>query len=347
MTSPSWPVICSSPSPSKACASMNSTSPPTGVQASPVATPGTRVRRLRLGVVALAAEQLARPRLADRALRRLALGDAARDLARDRADLALELAHAGLARVVGDDRAQRGVGDPQLAALEAVALGLARHEVALGDLQLLVGGVAGDLDHLHAIAQRAGDRVQRVRRRDEHHAREVERQVEVVVAEVLVLLGVEHLEHRAGRVAAEVRAHLVDLVDHEQRVVGARVAQRADDRAGHRADVRAAVAADLGLVAHAAGADALELAAQRARDRLAQRRLADAGRADEAEDRAARDVLAAVELAHGEELEDAVLDLLEAVVVLVEDPRGRARGRGCPRSTCSTAARRSTPGTCG
>ena len=123
---------------------------------------------LGLGVVALAAEQLARPRLADRALRRAALGDLARDLARDRADLALELAHAGLAGVVGDDRAQRGVGDPQLPALEAVALGLAGEQVALGDLQLLVGRVAGDLDRLHAIAQRPGDRVERVRRRDEH-----------------------------------------------------------------------------------------------------------------------------------------------------------------------------------
>src|SRR4051794_6424238 len=45
MTSPSCPVICSLPSPSNAAASMNSTSPPTGVHARPVATPGVRVRR--------------------------------------------------------------------------------------------------------------------------------------------------------------------------------------------------------------------------------------------------------------------------------------------------------------
>ena len=45
ITSPSWPVIRSLPSPGTAVASTNSTSPPTGVQASPVATPGSRVRR--------------------------------------------------------------------------------------------------------------------------------------------------------------------------------------------------------------------------------------------------------------------------------------------------------------
>jgi hypothetical protein len=75
------------------------------------------------------------------------------------------------------------------------------------------------------------------------------------------------------------------------------------------------VAADLGLVAHAADADALELAPQRAGHRLAQRRLADAGRPGEAEDRAPR---VRLELADREELQDAVLDLLDVVVVGVE-----------------------------
>ena len=44
ITSPSCPVTWSLPSPGKAVASTNSTSPPTGVQASPVATPGSSVR---------------------------------------------------------------------------------------------------------------------------------------------------------------------------------------------------------------------------------------------------------------------------------------------------------------
>ena len=89
-----------------------------------------------------------------------------------------------------------------------------------------------------------------------------------------------------------------------------------DDLPGERADVGAAVAADGGLVVHAAERDADELAPERARDAAAERRLADAGRPDEAEDRA---LLVLLQLADGEVLEDALLDLLEAVVVLVED----------------------------
>ena len=66
---------------------------------------------------------------------------------------------------------------------------------------------------------------------------------------------------------------------------------------------------------------------------LAERRLADAGRADEREDRAADRVR---ERAHREVLEDALLDLLEAEVVLVEDLGGlldvvAVVGRDVPR----------------
>ena len=104
-------------------------------------------------------------------------------------------------------------------------------------------------------------------------------EVEVVVAEGVVLRRVEHLEQRRGGVAAEVGAHLVDLVEHEDRVARAGVAQGPDDRPGQRADVGAAVAADLGLVAHAADRDPLELAPQRPGDRAAEAGLADARRA--------------------------------------------------------------------
>src|SRR5688572_20953392 len=76
------------------------------------------------------------------------------------------------------------------------------------------------------------------------------------------------------------------------------------------------MAADLRFIAHAAQREADELASRGARDRLRERGLADAGRPDEAEDRALRLLH---ELAHREKLEDALLDLLEAEVVLVED----------------------------
>jgi hypothetical protein len=112
--------------------------------------------------------------------------------------------------------------------------------------------VAGDLEDLHAVAERRRDGVGDVRRRDEHHVREVVRDLEVVIGEGVVLLGVEDLEQRRRRIAAEVVPDLVDLVEHEHGVGRARLLHALDDLARERADVGAAVTADGGLVVHAA-----------------------------------------------------------------------------------------------
>ncbi len=152
--------------------------------------------------------------------------------------------------------------------------------------------------------------------RDEHDARQVERHAEIIVAEGRVLLRVEHFQQRRGRIALDAAAELVDLVEHHHAVAAAGAADALQDVAGQRADIGAAVAADLGLVMRAAEADPDEFAARRARDALAERGLADAGRPDKAQDRAAA---VRVQLVDREEFEDAPLDLLQPVMVLVED----------------------------
>ena len=119
------------PLPGVRLASMNSMSPPTGVHASPVATPGRLVR------IATSFSNRARPEDGrqvagiDDDARRRALGDLHRRAAEHAADLALEIAHAGLARVVADDRADRGVGELGLLGRQAVGLELPLDQVAL------------------------------------------------------------------------------------------------------------------------------------------------------------------------------------------------------------------------
>ena len=77
------------------------------------------------------------------------------------------------------------------------------------------------------------------------------------------------------------------------------------------------MSANLGLVADAAERQAIECPAHGAGDRFSERSLAGTRRTDEAEDRAAR---LGLELADRQELQDAVLDDLKIVVVLVQDP---------------------------
>ena len=65
-------------------------------------------------------------------------------------------------------------------------------------------------------------------------------------------------------------AELVDLVEHHHRVPCPGAADALDDVAGQRADIGAAVTADLGLVMDAAERDADELPSHGAGDGLAE-----------------------------------------------------------------------------
>ena len=158
----------------------------------------------------------------------------------------------------------------------------------------------------------------------EHHVGQVVLDFDVVIDEGVVLLGIEHFQQRRGRIAAEVHPHLVHFVEQEQRIAHADLGHVLQDLARHRADVGAAMAADLGLVAHAAQRHADELAIGSARDRLAERSLAHAGRPDQAQDRRLHLVHA---LLHRQVLDDALLHLLQPVVVLFEDGLGLGQVR--------------------
>src|SRR5262249_6456457 len=127
---------------------------------------------------------------------------------------------------------------------------------------------------------------------------------------------VEHFKQRAGWVAAKIRADLVDLIEHEHRVTRAAAAQFLNDAARHRADIRAAVTADLRFVAHPAETDPHKLAAECVGDRLAEARFAYAGRPEKTEDRA---VSLRIELPHGQIFDQPLLNFLQIVVVAIED----------------------------
>ena len=239
-----------------------------------------------------------------------------RDAAEHAADRALEIAYARFACVVGDDRVDRVVRELALLSRETVRFELTLDQIALRDLRFLGFRIAGQLDHFHPVAQRRRNRVEHIGRCDEQHLRQIERHAEIVVAERRVLLRIEHFEERGGRIALNAVTELVDLVQHHHAIARAGAAHALNDVAGQRADVRAAVATDFRFIVNAAQADADKLATGRFGDALAERRLADAGRTDKAQDRT---LALRVQLAHREILEDASLHLVEAEVVIIQD----------------------------
>src|SRR5690606_11820160 len=97
---------------------------------------------------------------------------------------------------------------------------------------------------------------------------EVERDVEIAVDEAALAIPLEHLFERLDGVALDLaEPDLVHLLEHEQRIADADVAERGGDLAGLRAGARTARADELALAAAAeleAGERPAESASERA-----------------------------------------------------------------------------------
>ena len=134
-------------------------------------------------------------------------------------------------------------------------------------------------------------------------------------------------------------AELVDFVQHHDTVARSDFANGLDDVARQRADIGAPVATNFRLVVHAAEAHPHKLAVHRARDRLAERGLADAGRPDETQNGR---LAVWREFAHGEVFDDAPFYFFQAIMVVVENASrlgdvdrlssGRLQGRSINQS---------------
>ena len=99
------------------------------------------------------------------------LGHLDHHAANDGGDLPLERAHARLAGVLLDDQLEGLVGHQELRGRHPVLGELLGQQVSLRDVELLAPRVPGDLDDLHAVAQRRGDGVAHVGGGHEDHAR--------------------------------------------------------------------------------------------------------------------------------------------------------------------------------
>ena len=253
-------------------------------------------------------------------------------LATDLGDLALQATHPRLAGIVADDADQGRVFDGDLGLFQTVALYLLGQQMLLGNVELLVLGVTGQTDHFHPVQQRTRD-VHGVGSGHEHHVRQVIIHFQIVIVEAAVLFGIQHFQQGGRGVAAHVRAHLVDFVEQEQRVLHADFRHLLDELAGHGANIGATVTADLRLVTHPTERHAHVLTTGRLGDGLTERGLAHTGRPDQTED-------GALELVHPrlhrQVLEDAILDLVQAIVIRIQHLLGLGEilldlGAGLPR----------------
>ncbi|GJC79275.1 hypothetical protein ColLi_02113 [Colletotrichum liriopes] len=211
-------------------------------------------------------------------------------------DLLLEVAHAGLAGVRLDEL------------LDGL---LAELHVGVGQTR----GLSGGRGKLHAVEKGSRDGVRHVGGADEEDLGQVDGDVHVVVQERAVLLGIKQLEQGRRGVALVAAANLVDLVDQDQWVFRLALLQRLDDATGQSADVGSSVTLDLSHVRQTADAESVVLAVQGAGNGLADGRLSDARGPT-------KQMILPSTLSNRNKLEDAVLDVLQSVVILIQDRHG-------------------------
>lgn len=123
------------------------------------------------------------------------------DLAVDLVQAFLKVTDTGLAGIFLCDLVKHLVGVTDIGALEAMLCTALGYEVLLSDVKLLLRCVAGKLDDFHSVQKRARNGVGCVCGDYEQHVGHIEREIEVMVSEGGVLLGIEHFQKGGCRVS--------------------------------------------------------------------------------------------------------------------------------------------------
>ena len=132
----------------------------------------------------------------------------------------------------------------------------------------------------------------------------------------MILLAIQHFQHRSGRIAPVVSAHLVHLVQQEQRVHGLGLNQAVDDPSGHGAHVGLPMTTDLGLIPNTAQTDPGHVPVQGTGNGICNRGLTHAGRAHQTQDLGRH---RGSHLTDSQRLQNPLLYLFKAVVILLQN----------------------------
>ena len=221
-------------------------------------------------------------------------------------------AHARLSGIIRDQGPNHFVGDVNLPGADAHRLHGCGKQMLPCDGKLLNGGIAFKLNHFHAVQERFGNGVHRVRRADKQHIRQIIRNIHVMIGKCIVLFRIQHFQQSAGRIAVIRSGKLVHLVQHHNRIGSAALLDPVHNPARHCADVGPAMSADIRLIAHPAETDPHILPLQGMGNASADAGFACARRTDKQKNGAG---LFALQIHHGNLFNHAALDLFQAVMI--------------------------------
>ena len=140
-----------------------------------------------------------------------------------------------------------------------------------------------------------------------------------MVCELGVLLWIQNLQESGGRIPFEILSQLVNLVQQQQGIVYPGLFHRTDDAAGHGADIGTPVAHDFRLIADASQGNPHIFSAGSLCDGTGNGSFAHTGRSHQTDD---LPCLLGGQALHGQNLQETLFDLFQAIVVPIENALG-------------------------
>ena len=110
-------------------------------------------------------------------------------------NFAFQITHTRFTRVIANQVTNGAISYRPFIGLQAIRLAYLAHQMALGDFNLLVLGITGDANDLHAVKQGLRH-AERIRGGHEHHIRKIIIHFQIVIREGAVLFRVKHFKQR-------------------------------------------------------------------------------------------------------------------------------------------------------
>ena len=159
------------------------------------------------------------------------------------------------------------------------------NQVMPGDGQLFLWRIPLDGNYLHTVQKRARHVFQAVGRGQKHHLRQIKGNIQIKVAEGMVLLTVQDLQHRRRRIPQRIMTHFIDFIQQAYGIGTARLGNPRQNPSRDRADIGTAVPSQLCLIPKAAQGGADKFAVQAPGNRSGDRGLSHTGGTHQAKDR--------------------------------------------------------------
>ena len=169
-----------------------------------------------------------------------------------RSDYPLQITDARLPGIAADQLMEGVVGDFYRFTGQAVLFHLLGNQMPFGDLEFFLVSIAGQLNDVHTVQQRPRDHTGVVGRGDKQYVAQVKGKIDIMILEGIVLLRIQHLQQRRGRITLVIRAQLINFIQQNQGVSSARLVNGGNDPAGHGAYVGPSVSPDIRFIPHAA-----------------------------------------------------------------------------------------------